>query len=185
MGGPQGSSHPRECHHPSPSKSLWNSQGNLSEQKVVVVQSLSGVWLIVTPWTAARRASLSFTISRSLLKLMSIGLVMSPNHLILCHPLIVLSLIFPSIKVFANDQFFTSRGQITGASASTTVLPVNIQGWFPLGLADLILLFKGLSKVFSSITIQKHQLFLQCSAFFMVQLIFILMFTISFKKHRI
>ena len=104
MGGPQGSSHPRECHHPSPSKSLWNSQGNLSEQKVVVVQSLSGVWLIVTPWTAARRASLSFTISRSLLKLMSIGLVMSPNHLILCHPLIVLSLIFPSIKVFANES---------------------------------------------------------------------------------
>ena len=104
MGGPQGSSHPRECHHPSPSKSLWNSQGNLSEQKVVVVQSLSGVWLIGTPWTAARRASLSFTISRSLLKLMSIGLVMSPNHLILCHPLIVLSLIFPSIKVFANES---------------------------------------------------------------------------------
>ena len=71
---------------------------------MVVVQLLSGVQLIVTPWTAAHQTPLSFTVSQSLLKVMSIEWVMSPNHLILCHPLIVLLLIFPSIKVFASES---------------------------------------------------------------------------------
>ena len=69
-----------------------------------VVQSLSCVPVFGTPWTAAHQASLSFTISQSLLKLMSIELVMPSNHLILCHPLLLLPSIFPSIKVFLNES---------------------------------------------------------------------------------
>ena len=68
------------------------------------VQSLSRVWLFATPWTAARQASLSITNSRSLPKLMSIGSVMPSNHLILCHPLLLLISIFPSIRVFSNKS---------------------------------------------------------------------------------
>ena len=73
------------------------------------VQSLSHVLLFVTPWTAARQASLSFTISQSLLKLMSIELVMPSNHLILCHPLLLLPSIFPSIRVFSIESVFHIR----------------------------------------------------------------------------
>ena len=91
---------------------------------VVVVQSLSHVQLFVTPWTAARQASLSFTVFRSLLKLKSIESVMPSNHLILCRPL--LPSIFPSIRVFPNELAFASGGQSTGASASTSVFTVSI-----------------------------------------------------------
>ena len=70
----------------------------------IVVQSLSHVQLFATLWTAARQASLSFTNSQSLLKLMSIELVMPSNHLILCHPLLLLPSIFPSITVFSNES---------------------------------------------------------------------------------
>ena len=76
---------------------------------VVVVQSLSRVWLFVTPWTAARQASLSFTISQSLLKLMLIELVMPSNHLILCRPLLLLHPVFPSIRVFSNEKALDIR----------------------------------------------------------------------------
>ena len=76
---------------------------------VVIVQLLSCVWLFATPWTAARQASLSFTISRSLLKLMSIELVMLFNHLILCCPLLLLPSIFPSIRVFSNELILSIR----------------------------------------------------------------------------
>ena len=69
----------------------------------IVVQSFSHVWLFATPWTAACQVSLSFTISWSLLKFMSIELVMSPNHFILCHLLLFLPSIFPSIRVFSNE----------------------------------------------------------------------------------
>ena len=75
---------------------------------IVVVQSLSHVWLSVTPWTAARQASLSITNSQSLLKLMSIKSAMSSNHLILCHPLLLPS-IFPSIRVFSNESVLHIR----------------------------------------------------------------------------
>jgi len=71
---------------------------------VVVVQSLSRVWLFVTPWTAAHQAFLSFIISQSLLKLMSIESVTPSNHLILCHSLLLLPSIFPSIRVFSNES---------------------------------------------------------------------------------
>ena len=71
---------------------------------IVVVQWLSHVWLVATPWTAALQASLSFTISWSLLKLLSIELVMPSNHLILCHPLFLLPSIFLSIRVFSSES---------------------------------------------------------------------------------
>ena len=93
----------------------------------VIVQLLSGVWLFATPWTATRQASLSFTISQSLLKLMSIESMMPSIHLILCHPLL-LPLVFLSIGSFPESQLFPSGGHSIGVSASASVLPVNIQG---------------------------------------------------------
>ena len=120
-------------------------------------QSLSPAWLFVTPWTAALQASLSFTISQNLLKFTSIESVMLSNRLILCCPFLVLPSAFPSVRV---SQLFASGGQSIGASALTSVLPMSIQSWFPLGLTDLIsLLSKGPSRVFSSTTVQKHQFF--------------------------
>ena len=104
----------------------------------------------VTPWTAACQASLSVTSSRSLLKLMSIESVMPSNHLILCHPLFLLLSIFPSIRVFSNKSVLPIRCRTLsiGASASASVLPMNIQDWFPVGLIGLISLqSKGLSRV--------------------------------------
>ena len=73
------------------------------------VQSLSSVWLFATPWTAAHQASLSFTISQNLLSLMSIESVMPSNHLILCHPLLFLPSVFPSIRVFSNESVLCIR----------------------------------------------------------------------------
>ena len=86
---------------------------------VVVDQSFSRVRIFVTPWTAAHQASLSFTISWSLLKLMSTESEMPSNHLILCRPLLLLPSIFPSIRVFPMSRLFASGGQSIGASAST------------------------------------------------------------------
>ena len=73
------------------------------------VQSLSHVWFLGTPWTAVRQASLSITNSRSLLKLMTIESVMPSNHVILCHPLLLLPSIFPSIRVFSNESVLRIR----------------------------------------------------------------------------
>ena len=105
-----------------------------------IVELLSPVWLFATPWTAAPQASLSITNSRSLLKLMSIELVMPSNHLILCLPLPLLFLqSLPTSGPFPVSQFFPVRWpKYWGFSASASVLPVNIQGWFPLGWTDLI-----------------------------------------------
>ena len=114
----------------------------------------------MTPWTAAHKSPLSFTISQNLLKFMSIGSMMLSNHLIICLHLLLLPSVFSSVRVYSSYWLFSSGGQSIGASAS--VLPMNIQGWFPLGLTGLIsLLPKGLSRVFSSITVWKHQF---CSA---------------------
>ena len=124
------------------------------------VQPLSCVWLFVTPWTAAHQAPLSITNSRSLLKLMSIESVM--------HPTISSSVIlfsshlqpFPASGSFQMSQFFASGGQSTGGSASASVLPVNTQDWSPLRWTGWISLqSKGLSRVFSNTTLQKHQFF--------------------------
>ena len=97
------------------------------------VQSFCHVRFFLTPRTAAHHASLSITNSQSLFKLMSIELVMPSNHLILCHPLLLLSSIFPSIRVFSNSQFFTSGGQSTGASASAGLISFTID-WFDLAI---------------------------------------------------
>ena len=117
-------------------------------------QSLSRFQLLEIPWIAACQASLSITNYRSLLKLMSIELVMPSNHLILHCPLL-LSSIFPSIRVFSNESVLCIRGPSIGVSDSASVLPVNSQDWFPLGWTGWISLqFKGLSRVFSNTTVQ-------------------------------
>ena len=127
-------------------------------QYYFVFQSLSHGQLCAIPWNAAHQASLSFAVSESLLKLTSIESMMLSNHLILCRLLLLLPSIFPSIRVFPMSHFFASGGQSIGASAS--VLPMNIQDWFLLGLTGLIsLLSKGVSRVFSNTTVQKHQFF--------------------------
>ena len=131
---------------------------------VVVFQLLSHVWLSVTPRTVAHQASLSFTISWNLLKLMSIKSVMLCNHLILCRLLSTLfsSCLqsFPASGSFPVSHLFASGTQSIGASASASVLPMSIQSWFPSGLTGLISLqSKGLSRVFSSTTIWKHWFF--------------------------
>ena len=121
---------------------------------------LSPFWLFETPWTAAHQASLSITNSWSLLKLISIELMMPSNHLILYHPFSSCSQYFPASGSFPVSQFFASGGQSIGVSTSASVLPMNINGWFPLGLTDLISLqSKGLSRVFSNTTVQNHQFF--------------------------
>ena len=125
---------------------------------VVVVQSPSHVWLFAAPWTAAGQASLSFDISWSLLKHLSTELVIPSNHLILCCPVLLLPSIFPSIRVCSSESGLHIKS--IGTSASTSFLPMNIQGWFPLGLTGLISLqSKEFSRVFSITTILKHQFF--------------------------
>ena len=122
---------------------------------VVVVYSFSRVQLFVIPWTVACQASLSFSISPSLLKFMFTESMILANHLILSYPFLLLHSTFPSIKVFSMSQLFASGAQSMGASAS--VLLRNTQGWFPLGLTCVVSLqSEGLSRVFSS-TIWKHQ----------------------------
>ena len=184
-------------------------------KKSIVVQLLSCVRLFVTLWTTARQASLSFTISQSLLKLMSTESEMPSNHLVLwhhlssclqsfsaqlnsvtllclafctqmdcsmsdppcpspeftqthAHPTISFSAApfsshlqsFPASGSFQMNQLFASGGQRIGASASASVLPMNIQDWFPLGLISLTsLISKELSRVLSSTIVQKHQFF--------------------------
>ena len=130
----------------------WN---NLSS-----VQSLSPVWLFVTSWTAACQASLSIANLRNLLKLMSIESMMSSNHLILVIPFSSCLQSFPASGSFPMSRFFESGGQSIGVSASASVLPMNIQDWFPLGLTGWISLqSKRLSRVFFNTTVQKHQFF--------------------------
>ena len=122
--------------------------------------SLSCVQLFATPWMAGRQASLSFTTFWSLLKLISLSQW--------CHPTVSSSVVpfsscpqsFPAPGFFPMGWLFASGGQSIEASTSASVLPKNIQGWFPFGLTGLISLqSKGLSRVSSSITIWKHQFF--------------------------
>ena len=120
------------------------------------VQSLSHVQIFATPRTAAHQASLSITNSRSSLRLMSVEWVMPTNHLI---PFSHLQS-FPASGSFPMSQFFASGGQSIGVSASTSVLPMNIQDWYPLGWTGWISLqFKGLSRVYSNTIVQNHQFF--------------------------
>ena len=120
------------------------------------VQSLSRVWLFVTPWTAARQVSLSITSSQSLLKLMSIAFVMPSNHLILCHPLLLPS-VFPSIRVFSVEsvlhirwpKYWSFSFSISCSNEYSGLISFRID-WFDL-LAVQGTLFKT--------TVQKHQFF--------------------------
>ena len=136
----------------------------LSKEHNSLVQSVkfscSVVSDSVTPWTAACQASLSTTNSWSLLKHISIESVMPSSHLILCCPLLLLPSIFPSIRAFQISQLFASGSQSIGVSASASVLPKNTHDWSPLGWTGWISLqSKGLSRVFSNTTVQKHQFF--------------------------
>ena len=124
-----------------------------------IVQSLSPVQIFATPWTASHQASLSFPISQSLLNSCPLSWWCHPTNLSSiayfssCHQS------FPALESFPKSQLFASGGQSIGVSASASVLPINIQDWFPLRWTGLILQFKELSRVFSSITVRKHQFF--------------------------
>ena len=123
-------------------------------------QSLSHARLFATPWTAALQVSLSITNSQSLLKFMSIELVIPSNHLILCCPPLLLPSIFPSIRVFSSESVLHIRWPKYW-SFSFSVSPSNyIQDWSPLGLTSWISLqSKGLSRVSSNTTVQKNPSF--------------------------
>ena len=120
-------------------------------------QSLGCVWLFVTPWTAARQSSLSITHSQSLLKLTSIELVMPSNHLSLCHPLLLPPSIFPSIMVFSNESalcirwpnYWSFNFSISPSNEYSGLISLGWTGWISLQS-------KGLSRVFSNTTVQKH-----------------------------
>ena len=125
-----------------------------------IVQSLSCVRLFATPWTTACQTSLSFTISRSLRKLTSVESVMLSNRLILCLPILLLPSVFPSIRVFSIESALHIRWPKDWSFSFGIILPMNIQHWFPLALTGLISLqSKGLSRIFSSPTVWKHQFF--------------------------
>ena len=139
--------------------------------EVVVVYLLSHVWLFATPWTAARQASLSFTISKSLLYLMSIESVTPSNHLILCCPLLLLPSIFPSIRVFSNESVLCIRWPKYW-SFSFNISPSNEHSElisFMMDQSDLLAVQGTLKSL-----LQHHSSkasILQCSAFFIVQLL--------------
>ena len=124
------------------------------------VQSLSRVRLFATPWIEARQASLSITNSQSSLRLTSIKSVRPSSHLILCCPFSSCLQSLPASESFQMSQLFAWGGQSIGVSASASVLPMNTQDWSPLGRTGWISLqSKGLSRVFSNTTVQKHQFF--------------------------
>ena len=124
------------------------------------VQSVSHVQLFAAPWIAAVQASLSITNARRLPKLMCIESVMPSSHLILCQPFSSCLQSFPASGSIQMSQLFASGGQNIEVSASTSDLPMNTQGRSPLEWTGWISLqSKGLSRVFSNTTDQKHQLF--------------------------
>ena len=124
------------------------------------VQSLSSVRLFATPWIAARQASLSITSSWSSLKLTSIESMMPSSHLILCHPLLLLPPIPPSIRVLSNESILLMRWPEYWSSALASFFPKNTQDWSPLEWTGWISLqSKGLSRVFSNTAVQMHQFF--------------------------
>ena len=137
--------------------SSWNKHSNQFSQSV---QSLRCVQLFATPWTGAYQAPLSINNSWSLLKLMSITSVMPSNHFILCHPLLLLPSIFPSIRVFSTESVLCIRcpkcWSFSFSNSSSDkysgLISFRIDWWFSLQS-------KGLSRVFSNTTVQKHQFF--------------------------
>ena len=140
------------------------------QKKLHSVQLLSHVQLFVTPWTAALQASLSITNSRSLPKFMSIKLVMPSNHLILCCPLLLLSSVFPSIRIFSNEsvlcigwpKYWSFSFNISSSNEHSGLISFRMD-W--LDLLAVQGTFKSLLQHHSS-----EASILQCSAFFIVQL---------------
>ena len=146
------------------------SGGTIMQNLPSSVQSLSHVWLFVTPWTAARQASLSITNSQSLLKLMSIESVMPSNHLILCYPLLLPPSIFPSIRVFSNESVLHIRWQ-NYWSFSFSISPSNEYSGlisFRMDWFDLLAVQGTLKSLFQHHSSKAS--ILQLSAFFIVQL---------------
>ena len=139
----------------------WLSFERLMDYKLKFssVQPLSFVWLFVTLWTVAHQAFLSITNSQSLLKLMSIESVTPSIHPIFCHPLLLLPAIFPSSRAFSNESVLHIRWPKYWSFNFSSVLPMNIQDWVPLGLTGWISLqSKWLSRVFSNTTVQKRRI---------------------------
>ena len=151
--------------HPGLGRSLWEGNGNPLEYSCLgnpkgrrafsLVQLFSRVRLFATQWTVTHQASLSITNSRSLLRLMAIESVMPSNHLSSVVPISSCPHSFPASGSFLVSQFFPSGGQSIGVSSSASVLPMNLQDWFPLRLTALIpLQSKGLSGVLSYTPVQ-------------------------------
>ena len=144
----------------STSKCGRNEKGVFKCIQFIPVQSLSHVQLLATPWIAARWASLSITNSQSSLKLTSIESVMPFSRLILCHLLLLLPAIPPSIRIFSNESTLLMRWPKYWSSTLASFLPKKSQGWSTLEWTGWISLqFKGLSRVLSNTTVQKHQFF--------------------------
>ena len=140
----------------------WCCSNYLFHIEWVVVQfsSVAQSCLFATPWTAARQASLTITNSQSLLKLMSIESVMPSSHLILYGPLLLPPSIFPSIRVFSKESPFRIRWPKYWSFSFNISLPNEYSGLISLGWTSWISLqSKGLSRVFSNTTVQKHQFF--------------------------
>ena len=139
---------------------IWMNSAELNWTWISSVQSLIRVWLFATPWTGALQVSLAITNSWSLPKFMSIESVIPSNHLILCRPLLLLPSIFPSIRVFSSESVLPIRWPKYW-SFSLNISPSNEHpDWFPSGWTGWISLqSKGLSRVFSNTTVQKHQFF--------------------------
>ena len=139
---------------------IKNTNTNFNLIQFSLVQSLSCVWLFATPRIAARQAALSITNSWGLLKLMPIESVMPSSHLILCRPLLLLPPISPSIRVFSNEstlcmrwpKYWSFRFSISPSSEHQDLSPSGWTVWISLQS-------KGLSRVFSNTTVQKHQFF--------------------------
>ena len=124
----------------------------------VVFQSLSCVWAFTTPWTVTCQAPLSSTISWSWLKFMSTELVLLSNHLILCHLLLLLPLIFPSIRVFSNESALHIRWMKYWSFSNSPSKENSTLISFRIDRFDLLVV-QGLSRIFSSNTVWKHQFF--------------------------
>ena len=135
---------------------MTNSKSTLLS--VVVVQLLSHVWPFVTPCTAARQASLSFTLSQSLLKSISIESVMPSNHLILCCPLLLLPSVFPSIKVFSSESALQIRWPKSRSFSISISNEYSLLISFRMDCLDLLAI-QGTLKSLSNTTVQKHQFF--------------------------
>ena len=123
------------------------------------VQLLSRFWLFATPWITARQASLSITNSRSSLRLTSIESVMPSSHLILCRPLLLLPPIPPSIRVFSNEPTLRMRWPKDWSFSFSIVPSKEIPGLILEWTGWISLQSKGVSRVFSNTTVQKHQFF--------------------------